>query len=244
MKFYPSDWRGDPKLRMCSLAARGLWADMLALMHEATPYGHLLINGKAPDAKQLAMLVGARAGEVQFLVNELDAAGVFSRNDAGIIYSRRMQRDAAKAERDRANGKRGGNPNISATDNPPDNGSVKRGVNPQDNGEDKAQMPDAIASSEAKASGVPPPSDSTKALFDFGVSVLTGSGQSEKDARSIIGKWRKNLNDDGKLMGLLITAKNQSAVEPVAYIAKALEREKSRSKFGPSYVPMHPGAGG
>ena len=34
MKWYPADWRSDPGLRMCSFAARGLWADLLALMHE------------------------------------------------------------------------------------------------------------------------------------------------------------------------------------------------------------------
>jgi hypothetical protein len=82
---------------MCSLAARGLWADMLALMHEATPYGHLLINGKAPDAKQLAALVGARPGEVQFCLNELDGAGVFSRTAEGVVYSRRMVRDRERS---------------------------------------------------------------------------------------------------------------------------------------------------
>ena len=45
-KFYPSDWRADPALRMCSIAARGLWMEMLCVMHEATPRGSLLINGK------------------------------------------------------------------------------------------------------------------------------------------------------------------------------------------------------
>jgi len=45
MKFYPADWRSDPMLRLCSLAARGLWAEMICLMHEAEPYGSLLVNG-------------------------------------------------------------------------------------------------------------------------------------------------------------------------------------------------------
>ena len=43
MKFYTADWRSDPALRMCSMAARGLWVEMICLMHEATPYGQLLI---------------------------------------------------------------------------------------------------------------------------------------------------------------------------------------------------------
>jgi hypothetical protein len=46
-----------------------------------------------------------------------------------------MANDHAKALKDRENGRRGGNPNISATD--------KAGVNPPDKGEDKAHIPEA-----------------------------------------------------------------------------------------------------
>jgi hypothetical protein len=48
MKFYPADWRADPMLRVCSIGARGLWIELLALMHESERYGHLLVNGKQP----------------------------------------------------------------------------------------------------------------------------------------------------------------------------------------------------
>ena len=44
------------------------------------------------------------------LMAELDAAGVFSRHDNGVIYSRRMTRDAEKAAAGAMYGKRGGNP--------------------------------------------------------------------------------------------------------------------------------------
>ena len=78
MKFYPSDWRADPALRMCSLAARGLWMEMLSIMHEADPRGSLLINGNAISAKQLASLCGASLRETVALLHELDVAGVFT----------------------------------------------------------------------------------------------------------------------------------------------------------------------
>jgi hypothetical protein len=120
LKFYPSDWRSDPKLRMCSLAARGLWMEMLCLMHEATPRGSLLVNGVPVTERQLATLVGATAREITALVAQLGAAGVFSREDNGTIYSRRMRRDEEKATRDKANGKAGGNPRLKAGVNPLD----------------------------------------------------------------------------------------------------------------------------
>lgn len=124
MKFYPSDWRADPALRMCSLAARGLWMEMLALCHEGSPYGHLAVNGRQVTAAQLAVLVGAQEPDVAGLLAELDEAGVFSRRRDGTIYSRRMVRDAKKGEISRKNGRKGGNPTlckqsgISVRDNP------------------------------------------------------------------------------------------------------------------------------
>jgi hypothetical protein len=112
LKFYPTDWQSDPALRMCSLAARGLWQEMLCIMHKATPYGSLVVNGKQIPPKQLAVLCGAAVREVEACLSELDAGGVYSKDEDGTIYSRRMRRDFEKAERDRANGKDGGNPNL------------------------------------------------------------------------------------------------------------------------------------
>src|SRR5579875_3505995 len=103
MKFYPSDWRSDPRLRMCGLAARGLWMEMIALMHEATPYGHLLVSGKPPTDIQLAMLAGTSPDQIPALLGELEAAGVFSRTGKGVIYSRRMTRDDKRTRAARAN---------------------------------------------------------------------------------------------------------------------------------------------
>jgi hypothetical protein len=141
MKFYPSDWRSDPRLRMCSLAARGLWMEMLALMHDANPYGHLLVGTCIPSPEQLALLVGAMPSEVRGLLAELEAAGVFSRNGKSVIYSRRMVEDEKKAKIARKNGKAGGNPNLCKTkdNSPPDNPTHK----PHVNGEDKTQSPEA-----------------------------------------------------------------------------------------------------
>lgn len=113
-KFFPTDWRNDPALNMCSLAARGLWIEMLALMHQATPYGHLLVNGQSPTEAQLAVLVGDSSGQLSSLLGELEAAGIFSRTRAGVIYSRKMTRMAKKAAECRKSGSAGGNPKLTS----------------------------------------------------------------------------------------------------------------------------------
>ncbi|MBX5190146.1 hypothetical protein HJB86_14645 [Rhizobium sp. NZLR3b] len=142
LKFYPLDWRGDPKLRMCSMAARGLWIEILALMHEATPYGHLLVTGKSPTDMQIAVLAGAPSDQVTELLGELETAGVFSRTKDGVIYSRRMIRDEKRSAMARKNGGKGGNPSLSN-----DKGNSPS-VNPKDNAEDKAQKPHSRSQSE------------------------------------------------------------------------------------------------
>lgn len=121
IKWFPTDWRADPRLRMCSLAARGLWIDLIGYMHEAEPYGHLTINGTEPTLQDIASLVGRPLGEVRKAMAELEQRQVYS-TDAlqGTIYSRRMVRDKAKAEKDRENGKGGGNPKLKGGVNPPD----------------------------------------------------------------------------------------------------------------------------
>lgn len=166
MKFYPSDWRADPALRTCSLAARGLWVEMLAVMHEAEPYGHLLINGQKPTWAMIATLAGAPSQTVQAAVQELKQAGVFSLTDTGIIFSRRMVRDFEKANRDKANGARGGNPNISNGVNPPVNPKTPRGVNP----EDKAQKPEARSQKEPSLRSGSPRSRKTLIAADATIS--------------------------------------------------------------------------
>jgi len=122
---------------MCSLAARGLWAEMLALMQEAAPCGHLLISGRAPTDAQLAVLAGAPSEQIPGLLGELESAGVFSRTREGVIYSRRMVRDEKKAREARKNGKCGGNPSLRKQD------KISSSVNPHDKGADKAQKPEA-----------------------------------------------------------------------------------------------------
>ncbi len=145
LKFYPADWRSDPRLRMCSLAARGLWIDLISYMHEGEPYGHLGLHGIHPTVHEIAGLVGRPEREVVVAFSELVAKGVCDQSDDGAIVSRRMVRDKAKDERDQANGKEGGNPELIARVNPPNK--------PTTNGGDKAQKLEARIPEKKEATG-------------------------------------------------------------------------------------------
>jgi hypothetical protein len=134
LKFFGRDWRSSAKLRLCSPLARAVWIDMITLMAEARPAGFLLVDGVPPTADELASLIGTPAREVRRALAELAGKRVYSivgqpmADDVaclipgaipkGVILSRRMVRDEAKAVKDRENGRGGGNP------------TLKRGVNP------------------------------------------------------------------------------------------------------------------
>jgi hypothetical protein len=133
-KFWWQDWKTDDALLGCSFAARGFWMALLCIAHEATPCGHVLINGKAPSAKELAIRMGnTSAKEVAKLLAELEEAKVFSRTADGTIYSRRMVKDAAATEAGREWGKAGGNPNLNGKGHSPKNpaGGLTPPINPK-----------------------------------------------------------------------------------------------------------------
>lgn len=92
-QFYPADWRKDPALAACSLAARALWLEMMCIAHESDNYGCLTINGQPMTTAHIARVVGESATTVKKLLAELENFGVFSRKNDGAIYSRRMVRD-------------------------------------------------------------------------------------------------------------------------------------------------------
>lgn len=94
-RWFWNDWQGDPALRACTLAAQGLWMRLLCVAAESDPYGHVLINGRKPTVAELSRICGEGEAVLSGLIEELDRNGVFSRTRGGVIYSRRMVRDAA-----------------------------------------------------------------------------------------------------------------------------------------------------
>ncbi len=111
-QFYPADWRKDPSLSVCSMAAKGLWIELLCIAHESGCYGVLEINGKPMSVQQIARSVGESPASVSKLLAELESAGVFSRREDGAILSRRMLRDEHIRKVRTDAGKQGGNPNL------------------------------------------------------------------------------------------------------------------------------------
>lgn len=121
-QFYPGDWMKDTELRSVSSAARGIWIDMLCLMHESGRRGYLQVNGRPASLEQIARMTGNSTEEAALYLQELIDSGVCSRTKDGIdgdgcIYSRRMVRDEANKKAWRENGKKGGNQKLAKSEN-------------------------------------------------------------------------------------------------------------------------------
>jgi hypothetical protein len=135
-KFWWQDYERDPALRACSLSAQGLWMRMLCFMHDGEPYGHLVVNGRVPDTKRLAAMIGKAEREVGICLAELDEAGVFSRTADGTIYSRRLVRDKAISDEATEHGSKGAIQPLSAIPTDPLTPRVMGGgLTPPDMGE-------------------------------------------------------------------------------------------------------------
>jgi hypothetical protein len=120
MPFFTSDYVRDT--RILSLEARAIWMDMLCMMHDGDKRGYLSRAGSAVTTEQLSRFCGCSVEVIERAVEEIITTGVGSKDEAGVIYSRRIVRDDRRRRKAVLYGKLGGNPNVKGRVNPPDNG--------------------------------------------------------------------------------------------------------------------------
>lgn len=98
LPLYTGDWKKDAKLSRCSTAARGVWIDLLCVMHDEDRSGEL-----CGTADELGILARCSASEVVQALTELQAKGAAEvtkeRNGMWRVCNRRMCKDAEKRKR-------------------------------------------------------------------------------------------------------------------------------------------------
>lgn len=85
-QFYPGDWRNNAKLRRCSEGARGVWIDVMCLMHDSDEYGVL----RWPLV-EIARAAGVRVALLRELVERQVMKGG-DRGTEGYVYVPRSGR--------------------------------------------------------------------------------------------------------------------------------------------------------
>lgn len=82
------------------------------------------------------------------------------------------------------------------------------------------------------------PLDFKKMVFSTGVTFLTGNSTlSERDARTMLGKWRKDFGD-AEIMSAMATAEGAAVSDPVPYIQKILHGKAKQN--GQQQAEPHP----
>lgn len=261
-QFYPADWAGNSNLRRCSHAEKGIWVDVMCLMHDQEEYGVL----RWP-LKEIAQAVGCTPKALAGIVAKgvlkgsdlrLDEPFIYTprsgrkdgepvtlipQQDGPIWYSSRMVKDeyvrTVRGESSRFGADQDEAPK--PTPKPSPKASPKPPF-----GDGSSSSSSATAYSVPNGTGHSPPPDPegidpTKAIFDLGVSILTAAGSKPSAARSLVGKLRKEVGDD-RAMAILVAAK--ATTDPAAYIGAAMKpdpvADEIRRKTGAEWVERLP----
>lgn len=110
-QFYPADWRKDPGVQSLDFETRGIWWEIICLLHESDERGVLLLNGHPMPESALCRLLGLDNQKLTTALTTLLTYGVAKRRESdGALYSKRMVADENLRQIRKLAGSKGGNP--------------------------------------------------------------------------------------------------------------------------------------
>ena len=113
MQWYPADWRQDNGVQALSYHDRGVWFEMINIMHASSERGVLSINGVAMSQEMIARLLGLDNQTFNQTLTNLLTYGVAKRREEdGAIFCKRMVHDESISQLRRESGRLGGNPSL------------------------------------------------------------------------------------------------------------------------------------
>jgi hypothetical protein len=108
-QFYPGDWRRDPGVQALDHAAKGVWIDLLCMMHDSPERGRLVFpTGLAMPDAAIARNLGMPEAEWKQIRSTLISYGVASEDEGGALFNRRMVREEALRQKKIEAGRKGG----------------------------------------------------------------------------------------------------------------------------------------
>lgn len=243
-QFYPQDWSGNSNLRRCSHAEKGVWVDVMCLMHDQEgEYGIL----RWP-LKEIAQAVGCTMPLIKGLVTKgvikgddklLSDAFVYiprsGRKDgepvtlvdtqAGPIwYSSRMVKDeyirtirgeSSRFGADKSEDLDSPKASPKAAPKPPFGDGSSTSSSSSPSVNTVPIGTDGAAVKPAKVT------DPSEIIFGYGVPLLTQAGSADKHARSFLGGLRKT-HGDSALVDALRECIKAKPLQPMEWLAAAL----------------------
>ena len=234
MQFYPGDWLKDPNLRRCSHAARGVWIDMLCLMHECEQRGRLATAGVPWTDAEIVRAVGGDPAVTAEALAELGRAGVYSRDDGAVVCRRMLRDDSMRADRAHA-GRRGAGARWQ-NDGKPMASSMANAWQTDGKGHGKpmakvmAKHGSSSSSSSSKTTPTPPASADADPEVVVGGNTQTPERTPAHDAIAALGVGAKAVNELGDA---LANATAGTTLMPAQVIARVKDDARLPTDAGP-----------
>lgn len=256
-QFYPADWRNNANLRRCTWEARGVWVEVMGLMHDSDAYGVL----RWP-LKEIALALGAPLKLVQELASKSVMKGcdkgscepfiytprsgrkdgtpviLIPTQDGPIWYSSRMVKDehvrTIRGESTRFGDGEGddGKPSPKAAPKPPKGEAPKQAPKAvQSDGSTSSSSPTGISVPNGTG-GKPPAEQSKSELWASAVSLLASQGMAEPQARTFFGKLSKDYPDGDTLLEAVRATVSEQPADARAYLKATCQRLAGERKKG------------
>lgn len=247
-QFYPGDWAANPNLKRCTFAEKGVWLEVMCLMHDQAEYGVL----RWP-LKEIAEAVKCRAIELSALCRKgvlkggdlnLSEAYIYvprsGRKDGTpvilvpaqpgpIWYSSRMVKDEYVRTLRAEAGTTGESPK--ATPKVGLGEPIGGGIGPR--GSSSPSSPSGNSTEAIASGGEPPDQDPKDIVFALGVSLLTAAGVKETNARSFLAMQCKG-GREAEVAAVLQLCAVERPVQPIPWIQT---RMNPKAGHGASKTP-------
>lgn len=236
-QFYPADWTGNSNLRRCSHAEKGVWLEIMCLMHDQEEYGVLRWS-----LKEVAQAVGCTVNVLKGLCTkgvlkgddkrlnqpfvytprsgrkDGDSVTLVAAQDGPIWYSSRMVKDeyvrTIRGESSRFG--EGGKPAPKTAPKPPfgDGSSSSSSSSPT------GSVPDGTGGEPPEKSSAEMTKDE---LWQAGKSLLLQAGMPEKQCGSYVGKLVKDYKAE-VVIDAVRTAVVERPADPASFLKATCQR--------------------
>lgn len=215
--FSPDEWlAGTAEL---SDEDRGTYITICALIYSrGGPIRYEVLKGHSHS----------HGNKLQASLDRLESGGKIVRNGSEIDQKRcenELEKARKRHEKALENGAKGGRPNRLAK--PDGYGYEKTNHQPSTiNHQQTQDSGSSLRSEPAAPTNGAAPEDPEKAFWREGAAYLVSAGMTDKKARDMLGKWRREFGKAAVSVALQ-AAKNEVPSEPIAFIAACLGNSRS-----------------
>ncbi|MHB9054230.1 MAG: hypothetical protein ACYC5F_09655 [Thermoleophilia bacterium] len=231
-QFYPGDWRKDPGVQSLDYEARGIWHELLCIMHESCERGRLVYESGEPiDDTGIAQILGIPEADWKQTRSKLLSRRVAGEDDAGALYNRRMCREEAVRKAKREAGRKGGKAKQKPS-KPQAEGEAKRGSSSSSSSSKHFPLPQQAGESE-NGEEKPSPKNSRAHGTNPRAQGTNPRAQAARDRQQKIDEkdrqWQKDLEE--------AEANACTPEESLAAIAEIKANLKGQAQEQPVTVP-------